>query len=126
MLLNISPLRKHREYRYLFIDQLISVFGSMITYAGLPFQIYELTDSTIAVGIIGLIELIPLLITSFIGGLLADAIDRKKLLIIYEFFILLIIFALAINASLKLPKTSIIYCSAGIIFALNSAYRKSY
>ncbi len=123
MLLDISPLLKYRDYRYLFIGQLISVFGSMITYVALPFQIYELTHSTLAVGIIGLIELIPLLITAFIGGLLADAIDRKKLLIISEFFILLIIFALAINASLELPKTWIIYCSAAIISALNGFHR---
>lgn len=57
MLLDISPLRKYRDYRYLFIGQLISVFGSMITYVALPFQIYELTHSTLAVGIVGLIEL---------------------------------------------------------------------
>ncbi len=123
MLLDISPLRKYRDYRYLFIGQLISVFGSMITYVALPFQIYELTDSTLAVGMIGLIELIPLLITAFIGGMFADAIDRKKLLIISEFFIMLMILVLAINASLETPKTWIIYCSAGIISALNGFHR---
>ncbi len=123
MLIDISPLRKYRDYRYLFIGQLISVFGSMITYVALPFQIYELTHSTLAVGIIGLIELIPLLITALIGGVLADAIDRKKLLIISEFCILLIIVILAMNALAESPKTWIIYCAAGMISALNGLHR---
>lgn len=57
MLLDIFPLRKHRDYRYLFTGQLVSSFGSMMTYVAIPFQIYALTDSTLAVGIVGLVEL---------------------------------------------------------------------
>jgi MFS family permease len=123
MLLDISPLVKYRDYRYLFAGQLISVFGSMITYVALPFQIYELTHSTLAVGIVGLIELIPLLITAFIGGVFADTVDRKKLLIFSEISIMLVVSALAMNAALTQPKIWIIYCAAGLMSALNGFHR---
>ena len=125
MFLDISPLRKYRDYRYLFTGQLISAFGTMITYVALPFQIYDLTHSTLAVGIIGLIELIPLLVTAFIGGVFADTIDRKKLLIFSELFIMLTVLVLAMNASLAEPKTWIIYCAAGIMSSLNGLHRPS-
>jgi MFS family permease len=123
MLLDISPFRKHRDYRCLFIGQLISIFGSMITYVVLPYQIYELTHSTLAVGLISLVELIPLLVTAFIGGVVADVLDRKKLLIYAEFFIMLIVAVLAINAMQLNPSMWLIYCSAGIISALNGFHR---
>lgn len=123
MLLNISPLRKHRDYRYLFLGQLISGFGSMVTYIAIPFQIYDLTHSTLAVGITGLIELIPLLITAFIGGIFADVIDRKKLLIYSEILIMLVILLLAFNASLAEPKIWFIYCSAALMSAVNGFHR---
>jgi MFS family permease len=123
MLLDISPLRKYKNYRYLFIGQLISIFGSMIAYVALPFQIYQLTHSTLAVGMIGLIELVPLLCTSFIGGMLADGMNRKRIIIVSEALILIMIAVLAINASLAFPKTWIIYAVAGIISALHGLHR---
>ena len=50
MILDISPLRKHRDYRLLYTGQLVSFFGSMITYVAVPYQIYALTKSSFAVG----------------------------------------------------------------------------
>ncbi len=125
MLLDISPLRKHRDYRYLFTGQLISSFGSMMTYVAIPFQIYALTDSTVAVGLVGLVELIPLLLTAFWGGVLADVVNRKKLLIWAETGILLILLVLALNAALATPKIWLIYCGAGMISALTGLHRPS-
>lgn len=52
----------------------------MITYVAVPFQIKEMTHSYLAVGISGSVELIPLIIFGLYGGVLADAIDRKKIL----------------------------------------------
>ncbi len=123
MFLDISPLRKYKNYRYLFIGQLISIFGSMITYVALPFQIYQLTHSTLAVGMIGLIELLPLLITSFVGGMLADGMNRKRIIIVCETLILIMIVVLACNACRTAPKTWIIYAVAGIISAFHGLHR---
>jgi MFS family permease len=76
--LNLAPLR-HRDYRLLFAAQLVSFFGTMITYVALPYQMYRLTGSSLSVGLLGLAELVPLLATAFVGGVLADAVDRRRM-----------------------------------------------
>ena len=57
----------------------MSLLGTMITYVALPYQMYQLTGSTLAVGLLGLAELVPLLTTAFVGGLLADAVNRRRM-----------------------------------------------
>jgi MFS family permease len=76
--MDLRPLR-HREYRLLFTAQSVSVFGSMMTYAALPYHMYRLTGSSLSVGILGLVELLPLLAMAFVGGALADSVDRRRL-----------------------------------------------
>src|SRR5215471_8895218 len=62
MFLNLAPLRKHRDYRLLYTGQLVSMFGSMITYVAVPYQVFELTHSSFLVGMLGASQLIPLLL----------------------------------------------------------------
>jgi len=76
--MNLGPLR-HRDYRLLFAAQFVSLFGTMITYVALPYQMYRLTGSSLSVGLLGLAELVPLLATAFVGGVLADAVDRRRM-----------------------------------------------
>jgi MFS family permease len=76
--MDLAPLR-HRDYRLLYVGQAVSLLGTMITYVALPYQMYRLTGSTLAVGLLGLAELVPLLTTAFVGGLLADAVDRRRM-----------------------------------------------
>ncbi|MBA2404766.1 MAG: MFS transporter [Bdellovibrionales bacterium] len=82
--LDVSPLKENPNYRWLYISQLISFFGSMITYVAIPFQMYEITGSTFQVGLLGIVQLIPLIISGFYGGALADSFDRRKLVIVTE------------------------------------------
>jgi MFS family permease len=77
-MIDVRPLG-HRSYRLLFIAQSVSLFGTMITYAALPYHVYRLTGSSFSVGLLGLVELLPLLVTAFVGGALADAYDRRRL-----------------------------------------------
>jgi MFS family permease len=76
--MDFSPLR-HRDYRLLYAAQFVSLLGTMITYVALPYQMYRLTGSSWSVGLLGLAELVPLLATAFIGGALADAVDRRRI-----------------------------------------------
>jgi MFS family permease len=69
---DVTPLRESREFRLLFIGQGVSFAGSMITYVAIPFQTYELTRSSLVVGLVSLAELVPILVMSFVGGALAD------------------------------------------------------
>jgi MFS family permease len=81
--MKLAPFR-HRDFRFLFTAQFVSFFGTMITYVALPYQMYRLTGSSLAVGLLGVAELVPLLVTAFVGGALADAVDRRRLAIATE------------------------------------------
>ena len=81
--MDLRPLR-HRDFRLLFTAQVVSALGSMVTYAALPYHMYRLTGSSLSVGLLGLAELIPLLSTAFIGGALADAIDRRRMALVTD------------------------------------------
>jgi MFS family permease len=81
--MDLAPLR-HRDYRLLFVAQSVSFFGTMITYVALPYQIYRATGSSLSVGLLGAAELVPLLATAFIGGALADAVDRRRMAIVTD------------------------------------------
>ena len=111
--IDISPLRKYRDFRLIWSAGFVSYFGSMITYVALPFQIKELTNSYIAVGLMGAVELIPLIVFSLYGGVLADSVDRKRMVILAEFLALLISPMLLINSLLPHPKLLFIYIAAG-------------
>jgi MFS family permease len=78
--MDLSPLR-YRDYRLLYTAQFVSLLGTMVTYVGLPYQMYRLTGSSLSVGLLGLVELVPLLATAFIGGVMADAVDRRRIAI---------------------------------------------
>jgi MFS family permease len=121
--IDLSPLRKSRDFRNLWAAGLISYFGSMITYVAVPFQIKELTHSYVAVAISGLIEIIPLVIFGLYGGVLADAIDRKKLIWITEALSLLFTGILLVNALLDSPSIILIYVVSGL-FAATSGLRQ--
>jgi len=85
MLLDLSPLRVSRDYRLLFFGQLISFFGSMMTFIVVPWQMYELTGSSAMVGAIYLAEFVPMVVLAFVGGALADFFDKRRLLRLTEF-----------------------------------------
>ena len=82
--IDISPLKRNREFRFLFFGQLVSFWGTVITNVALSFQIYEMTKSTAYVGILGVIQLVPLSISGFIGGAVADRLDRKRIIVVSE------------------------------------------
>jgi len=80
-MLDLTPLRISRDFRLLWFGELVSHTGRQITLVALPYQVYQLTDSPLAVGMIGLVQLVPLVLFSLIGGAVADAVDRRRLLL---------------------------------------------
>jgi len=81
ILLDVEPLRRDRDYRFLWVGQLISGVGRQVTVVALPFQLYVLTGSTLAVGLLALVQLVPILVFALGGGAMADAVDRRRLLL---------------------------------------------
>ena len=119
MLLDVSPLRKHRDFRLLFIGQLVSAFGTFLTYVALPVQVFELTKSSAIVGLIGTVQLVPLAATALWGGAVADAIDRRRLLLGSEVLLLVGSLALMGNAAVSRPSVAVCFVVAGFMSAVN-------
>ncbi len=101
--LDFSPIRKHRDFRRLWTGQVVSGIGSQLTLVAVSYQAYHLSHSTLIVGLIGLTQLIPLLAGSLWGGTLADAWDRKKVLLLAQCAMATAIVGLAVNAGLSRP-----------------------
>src|SRR6478672_6002746 len=80
MRVDTQPLR-HRDFRNLWIGQSISTLGGEIGTVAVPYQVYKLTGSTALVGLLGLASLIPLLVVPLIGGAIADALDRRTVIL---------------------------------------------
>ncbi|HKV59612.1 MAG TPA: MFS transporter [Ktedonobacteraceae bacterium] len=115
LLVDLSPLRESVPYRTLFWGQLISLLGTQLTVVALPFQIYVLTRSSLAVGLIGLVQLGPTLLFTLYGGTLADAIDRRRVLFIMQLLLLLTTIALAIATLLSHPPIWLLYLLAALL-----------
>src|SRR5215217_8466291 len=98
--LDTGVLRRRRDFRLLLAGQAVSLAGSMITFVAVPFQVYELTGSSAAVGLLGLAELVPILLLALVGGALADAFDRRRLVLLSEAGSALVALALVVNAGL--------------------------
>jgi len=97
----------------------------MITFVALPFQIKELTGSFWAVGLIGVVEIIPLIVFGLYGGVLADYLDRKKMIWFTEFGTLIATSILLINSLQEKPSVILIFVIAAIFAALSGLKRPS-
>src|SRR6187455_985572 len=109
VLVDITPLRVSPDFRRLWIGQAISLVGTFMTSAALPFQVFDLTGSSVAVGLLGLVQLVPLLVFSIIGGTIADARDKRTVLLAVSGVALLCAGTLAINAALDAPQLWVLY-----------------
>ncbi|MQY11198.1 Enterobactin exporter EntS [Streptomyces sp. RB5] len=81
LLPDLAPWRASADFRRIWVAGLITGFGSFLTFVAVPVQIKDLTGSAAAVGAIGAAELIPLIVVGLYGGALADAFDKRRLII---------------------------------------------
>ncbi|HSL53700.1 MAG TPA: MFS transporter [Pyrinomonadaceae bacterium] len=80
---------RHRDFRLLWLGQIVSVTGSQMQFVAINWHVYLLTKSALALGLVGLFRGLPIIICSLAGGVIADAIDRKKLMIVTQTMMLL-------------------------------------
>jgi len=80
--IDLAPLRESRDFRLLFVGQLVSTLGSQLTLVAIPFQIYSETHSSLQVGLVSTAQLVPLVVFSLIGGSVGDAVDRRLLILL--------------------------------------------
>jgi MFS family permease len=107
--IDLGPLRRYPAFRRLFIGQTVSTFGSEIAAVAAPFQLFQLTHSTLQVGLLSLCELFPFLTLTIVGGAIADAVDRRRLLFVTEILLAFVAVGFAANASLAHPRVWAIY-----------------
>ncbi len=123
--MDTTPLRESRDFRLLFTAGTVFYFGGFVSYVAVPFQLYQLTGSNFAVGAVGLVELVPLVVFGLYGGALADHVDRRRLLVLTGVAQLVFTVILGVNAFLDQPRIWLIYAVAGFLTASQALQRPS-
>ena len=121
--IDLTPLRVSTQYRRLYIAGFVTALGSQATYVAVPYQLRLLTHSTLAVGSIGLAELLPLIVFGLYGGVLADRLNRRRLIISMELVLMLSTAVLFVNALLPHPQAWILYADAFVASGAGSLQR---
>jgi MFS family permease len=122
---DIEPLRTSRDFRLVFASRTVTLFGSQATEVALLVQARQLTGSAAAVGLLGAVELVPLVVFGLYGGALADRLDRRRLIRWCEAGLGGCAALLLINASLPRPMAWPLYLIAAVMMALAALQRPS-
>jgi MFS family permease len=121
--MDLAPLRTSRDFALVFTGAGVSGLGSFITYVTIPYQVYLLTDDPLLVGLLGVCELVPLLFMAFVGGALADYVDRRRLIIVGELVFTVLTGALLVNALLGKPQLWLLFVIAALTTAVDGLQR---
>lgn len=97
------PVRHSRDFRLLLFGQLVSTLGTQLTAVAVPYQVFRMTHSSLDVGLVSLAQLVPLLVFSMVGGVVADSHDRRRILIATELLMALTSAGLAVNGGVRHP-----------------------
>ena len=112
LLVDLEPVRRDRDFRMLWLGQLVNGLGRQVTVVALPFELWQLTHSSLSIGLLALVQLVPILIFSLGGGAVADAVDRRRLLIVTQLFLAATSLALVILAVQPSPSIWALYAVA--------------
>ena len=113
------PLRR-RDYRNLWLGQMVSTIGAEIAVVAVPFQVYELTGSTALVGLLGLASLVPLLFVPLVGGAFADALDRRTVVLVTETGLAAVTALFLVNALMPSPQVWALFVLQALAVAVYS------
>ena len=121
--LDISPLRESVPFRALWFGQVVSLLGTQMRYVAVPLQVFRLTGSTAAVGLIGLAEVVPLIVFSIVGGAIADVVDRRRLMAFAQAGLMVTSGMLALVALADRPPLWLLYAITALASAVGSIDR---
>ena len=124
--MDVTPYRQSRDFRLLFLAGTVFYLGAMVSYVAIPFQVYALTGSNFAVGLIGLVELVPLVVFGLYGGSVSDAVDRRRLYLLSSLLVWAVTGALLAQALLQLDNPWLLLALVAVQsvgFALSSPVR---
>ena len=127
--LDLTPLRVSKPFRRLVLGEGVSVIGTQVTAVAVPLQVYAQTRSAAAVGLVGLAGLLPLIVFGLYGGAIADAVDRRRLVLVCSTGNLLLALVLVAQAALGSESTALLYAVVAVqsgLFAVDSPARSTF
>jgi MFS family permease len=122
---DLTPLRESRDFRLLYISRTVTGLGTQATEVALLVQARQLTGSTFAVGLLGAVEVVPLVVFGLYGGVLADRFDRRRLMVWCEATLGVCAALLMLNALAPRPMVWPLYAIAGLMMAAAALQRPS-
>ena len=124
--IDLTPLKVSADFRRLFVGQAISEFGTQITFVAVPFQVYDITGSTAMVGLLALTEVLPLVVLPVVGGAIADAVERRRFLMIAQGAVAVLSVALAVNAFRPDPQVWVLFAFSFVWASAYSLYSPAF
>lgn len=118
---DLTPLRESRPYRWLWFGDVLSTFGRQLSNVAIPLHVYFLTHSSLMVGVLSLVQVGPLIAGSLMGGVIVDAHDRRRVILLTQGSICLIAVGFAVNAELAHPQLWLIFV-LGVVQAWISGF----
>nr|WP_231126347.1 MFS transporter [Motilibacter aurantiacus] len=128
MLLDLAPLREIPDFRRLWLGNSLSGAGAQLTAVAVGLQVYDVTGSTFAVGLVGAFALVPLVAMGLYGGAITDAHDRRRVVLVTGLGMLAVAAAFALQAGLSLDDVWLLYVLVAVqqgCYAVSSAARAS-
>lgn len=118
--LDPTPLRVSVPFRALWIGQIVSMLGTQMRFVAIPVQIFAITGSSAAVGLVGLVEVVPLIAFSIFSGAIIDTRDRRRVLLVTQAGLFLASVGLAIVSMMDQPPLVAIYALTGVASLMNA------
>jgi MFS family permease len=128
LLTDVRPLQASLDYRRLWVGNTVSQLGQQMTAVTIAIQVWALTHSTFAVGLVGLFSLAPLIAFGLYGGAVADAVDRRKLALVASLGLWALSLTLVLQAAVQLgsvPMLYVIVAAQSGCFAVNNPTRSA-
>ncbi|MFD6138866.1 MFS transporter [Promicromonospora sp. NPDC060271] len=128
LLADTTPLKVSADYRRLWFGLSISNIGTQVTVVAVGLQIYALTGSTLAVGLLGLFSLVPLVVLGLYGGALVDHYDRRKVSLLSSLVLWVVVAGIAAQAWFEVESVHLLYGLVAVqsaAFAINNPARSA-
>jgi MFS family permease len=81
IIIDLTPVRAHPAFRRMWAGETVSAVGTQLTATAIPLQVYRITSSSFAVGLTGLVAVVPMVAAGLFGGAVSDAVDRRRLVL---------------------------------------------
>jgi MFS family permease len=128
VLADVTPLRNSAGFRRLFIGQCLTMIGSQVTQVAVPWQVYSISGSPLAVGSVGLAALLPIIVFGLYGGTIADSMDRRRLVLITSSGSAVVSVVLAAQAFAHVDSLPLLYACVAVqaaFFAVDIPTRRA-